>query len=243
MRARPSPPVGVATSPSVAADDEEDAVKERMRQLRLAWQQLKQVDDRFQAYVFLGAMVGLLVGVGLGVLIPGIWAMPVFGFTFALLGALIVFNRRVQKAQYAAIEGHPGAAAAVLNTMRGQWFVNPAVAVNTKQDMVHRVIGRCGVVLVGEGASQRVKGLLAKERKRLSRVAGDAPITTIVVGDRDGEVPLKKLQVTVTKLPRELKKTEVPKLERKLKPLDKAPPIPKGIDPLAAANRKRPKPR
>jgi hypothetical protein len=47
----------------------------------------------------------------------------------------------------------------------------------------------------------------------------------------------------ITKLPRELKKGEVPKLERKLKPLDRDLPIPKGIDPMAAANRKRPKPR
>jgi hypothetical protein len=47
------------------------------------------------------------------------------------------------------------------------------VAVNAKQDMVHRVVGRCGIVLVGEGAPQRVKGLLAKERKRMQRVVGE----------------------------------------------------------------------
>jgi hypothetical protein len=217
-------------------------VREKFKQFRLVWKQLREVDDRFGIYVFLGAIVGLLVGVGAGFLIA-IWAMPLFGVLFAGLGALATFNRRVQKAQYSAIEGQPGAAAAVLNTMRGQWFVTPAVAITAKQDMVHRVVGRPGIVLVGEGASQRVKGLLAKERKRLSKVAGDTTVTTIVVGERDGEVPLKKLQVRISKLPRNLKKTEVPKLERRLKPLDKAPPIPKGIDPLAAANRKRPKPR
>jgi hypothetical protein len=217
-------------------------VREKFKQFRLVWKQLREVDDRFGIYVFLGAIVGLLVGVGVGFLIT-IWAMPLFGVLFAGLGALATFNRRVQKAQYSAIEGQPGAAAAVLNTMRGQWFVTPAVAITAKQDMVHRVVGRPGIVLVGEGASQRVKGLLAKERKRLSKVAGDTTVTTIVVGERDGEVPLKKLQVRISKLPRNLKKTEVPKLERRLKPLDKAPPIPKGIDPLAAANRKRPKPR
>jgi hypothetical protein len=220
-------------------------VRERLRQFGQAWTQLRQIDDRFVLYVSLGALVGLLLGVGLGVVIPPdpIIAMPLFGILFAFLGALIVFNRRVQKAQYSAIEGQPGAAAAVLQSMRGQWFVTPAVAVNAKQDMVHRLVGRPGVVLVGEGAGQRVKGLLAKEKKRLSRAVGDVPITTIVVGDRDGEVPLKKMQVTITKLPRELKKAEVPKLDRKLKPLDKGPPVPKGIDPMAAANRKRPKPR
>lgn len=217
-------------------------MKERMRQIRAAFTQLRQSDRKAVPLILLGATAGILLGVGLGMLI-GIWAMPVFGIMFGVLGALIVFNRRIQKAQYAAIEGQPGAAAAVLNTIRGQYFVTPAVAVNAKQDMVHRVIGRCGVVLVGEGSGQRVKGLLAKERKRLKRVTGDVTITTLVVGDRDGEVPIKKLQSTVTKLPRVLKKNDVPKLERKLKPLDPGAPVPKGIDPMAVAGRKRPKPR
>jgi len=203
---------------------------------------LREVDDKAIALILLGATAGLLLGVGLGFLV-GIWAMPVFGLLFAVLGALIVFNRRVQTAQYNAIEGQPGAAAAILNIMRGQFFLTPAVAVNAKQDMVHRVVGRCGVVLVGEGSGQRVKGLLAKERKRLKRVVGDTTITSIVVGDDDGQVALNKLQATITKLPRELKKDEVPKLERRLKPLDRGAPVPKGIDPMAAANRKRPKPR
>lgn len=217
-------------------------MKERFRQLRLAWKELRQADPRALGWILLAAMVGLLLGVGMGMLV-GIWAMPVFGLLFALLGALVVFNRRMQKAQYAAIEGQVGAAAAVLNVMRGQWFVSPAVAINAKQDMVHRVLGRCGVVLVGEGAPARVKNLLVKERKRVDRLVGEVPVTTVVVGDGDGQVPLRRIQSTITKLPRKLRKTEVPKLERKLKPLDKNPPIPKGIDPMAVAGRKRPKPR
>jgi len=220
-------------------------VRERLQQIRQAWTQVRQVDPKVVPWTLLGATLGLLLGVGMGAVSPfaPLVFMPVFGVMFALLGALLVFNRRASKAQYTAIEGQPGAAAAVLQSMRGQWFVTPAVAVNAKQDMVHRVIGRCGIVLVGEGAGQRVKGLLAKERKRMSRSAADVTVTTIVVGDREGEVPLRKLQVTLTKLPRELKKGEVPKLERKLKPLDRDLPIPKGIDPMSAANRRRPKPR
>jgi hypothetical protein len=217
-------------------------MRERIANIVSAWKQLRQIDNKALPLVFGAAMVGLLLGVGLGFLVA-IWAMPVFGILFMLLGALIMFNNRAQKAQYGAIEGQPGAAAAVLQSMRGQWFVTPAVSVNTKQDMVHRLVGRCGIVLVGEGVPQRVKGLLAKERKRLSRAVTDVSITTLVVGDGEGQVTLPKLQVTINKLPRELKKGEVPKLERKLKPLDKALPIPKGIDPMAAANRKRPKPR
>jgi hypothetical protein len=220
-------------------------VRERLQQYALAWRQVREVDPRMVVWVLLGAAIGILIGVGIGAVSPflPIVSMVAFGLLFGLLGALLVFNRRATKAQLRAIEGQPGAAAAVLQTLRGQWFVTPAVAVNAKQDMVHRVIGRCGVVLVGEGAGQRVKGLLAKERKRMTRAVGDVTVTTIVVGDGDGETPLRKLQVTVTKLPRGLKKGEVPRLERKLKPLDRDLPIPKGIDPMAAASRRRPKPR
>lgn len=220
-------------------------MRERLEQFQQAWTQVRQLDPKMVPWVVLGAAIGLLVGVGLGAVSPvlPLVFMPVFGLLFALLGALVVFNRRASKAQFAAIEGQPGAAAAVLQSLRGQWFLTPAVAVNAKQDMVHRVVGRCGIVLVGEGAPQRVKGLLAKERKRMQRALGEVTVTTLVVGDRENETPLRKLQVTLTKLPRELKKGEVPKLERKLKPLDRDLPIPKGIDPMSAANRRRPKPR
>lgn len=218
-------------------------MRERIRQLRLVWSQLRQVDPRAMIWVGVAALFGALLGVGFSWLIGWWWAIALVPL-FALMGAMIVFSRRAQKAQYAALDGQIGAAAAVLNTMRGQWFVSPAVAFNKQQDLVHRVVGRCGVVLVGEGSRQRVKGLLARERKRLSRVTGDIPLHTVVVGeDRDkDEVPINKLQGHLTKLPRKLKKTEVPRIERKLKPLDKAPPIPPGVDPNAM-NKPRPKPR
>jgi hypothetical protein len=216
-------------------------VRERIRQLRLAWSQLRELDPKVLPLVLAGALVGALVGAGLGLLIHWI-ASIVFGILFALAGATVVFSRRVQKAQFAAIEGQPGAAAAVLNSMRGQWFVTPAVAYSAKQDLVHRVVGRPGVILVGEGAPQRTKALLAKERKRLGRVLGDTPLHTVLVGEGEGLVPINKLQVHLTKLPREVGKNDVPKLERKLKPLDRAMPIPKGVDPNMA-NRPRPKPR
>jgi hypothetical protein len=152
-------------------------VKERLRQIRLAWTELRKADPPRRVWCSPARSPVRSSVSGSGFLL-GIWTMILFGVLFALLGAMLVFNRRLQKAQYNAIEGQTGAAAAVLNILRGQWFVAPAVAVNAKQDMVHRVVGRCGIVLVGEGAPQRVKGLLAKERKRLERVAGDAPITT-----------------------------------------------------------------
>lgn len=217
----------------------------RIRQILEAWTQLRQLDPKAVPLVFAGVMVGMVVGALLGFAFPvGLWAPILFGFLGAGLGGLFVFSRRVQKAQFTAIEGHPGAAAAVLNQMRGQWFVSPGVAFNNKQDLVHRVVGRCGVVLVGEGTSpQRVKGLVGKERKRLKRVLGTTPLYTVIVGEGEGQVPLKKLQLHCNKLKRELSKSEVPRLERKLKPLDAANlPIPKGVDPNQMRG-PRPRPR
>jgi hypothetical protein len=216
-------------------------VKERFRQFMAAYRSLREVDSRSLGYLIFAAMVGILVGVGIGSWV-GVWAMPVFALIFALLAVLVTLNVRLQKAQYRVLHGQPGASAAVLQSMRGQWFVNPFVALNAKQDMVHRIVGRCGIVLVGEGAHQRVQGMLAKEESRLRRALADVPVHTFICGDGPGEVPLKKLQSKLTKLPKKLKNTEVPRLERKLKPFDKTLPIPKGIDPMVV-NRRRPKPR
>ena len=46
-------------------------------------------------------------------------------------------------------------------------------AATTQFDSVHRLIGRPGVVLIGEGAPHRVRPLIAQEKKKIARVAGD----------------------------------------------------------------------
>jgi hypothetical protein len=216
---------------------------ERLRNIAEVWRQLRRLDPRAGGYIILATLLGLLAGAGIALLLlPAWWAAIPLALLTALLAALITFNLRARGAMYTAIKDQPGAAAAVLEQMRGGWFVTPAVAINGKQDMVHRVVGRPGVVLVGEGAAQRVKGLLAQERKRLSHAVGDVPITSFIVGDEEGLVPLTKLQARVTKLPRKVKRNDIARLERKLKPLTRSLPIPGGIDPTAV-RRGRPKPR
>lgn len=214
---------------------------ERFRNLAEVWRQLRTLDPKAAGWIILAAAGGLALGGGAGFLLS-LWAIVPMALLTGVLAALIVFNIRARRAMYGAIEGQLGAAAAVLQQMRGAWFVTPAVAMNGKQDLVHRVVGRPGVVLVGEGAAQRVKGLLAQERKRLSRAVGNVPIHTLIVGDGEDLVPLAKLQARVTKLPAKLRRKDVAKLERRLKPLTRALPIPGGIDPTAV-RRGRPKSR
>jgi hypothetical protein len=209
-------------------------MKERIAQLRAAFAATREVDDRLVPLVVGSAAATFVVLLVLLGLLGGRWVLgTITAVVLSLLVALIVFGRRSQTAQLAMIEGQPGAAAAVLNSLRGQWFVTPAVAFNKKQDLVHRVVGRPGVILVAEGSSPaRVKALLAQEKKKVGRAVGDVPVHTLVVGEGEGTTSLKRLQVAMTKLPRKLSKTEVPRLERKLAPLDKGNiPVPQGYLP------------
>ena len=41
---------------------------------------------------------------------------------------------------------------------------------NRSQDVVHRAVGKAGIVLVAEGNPNRVKGLLAAEKKKMARI-------------------------------------------------------------------------
>jgi hypothetical protein len=145
------------------------------------------------------------------------------------LAALIVFGRRAQGSAYRQVEGQPGAAAWVLEGMRGDWRVTSGVAGTQQMDAVHRVLGRPGVILVAEGAPARVRGLLAQEKKKVARVVGDTPIYDIVVGDDEGQIPLRKLSAHVMKLPRNLNAAEVNALGRRMSALGGARmPVPGG---------------
>jgi Domain of unknown function (DUF4191) len=145
------------------------------------------------------------------------------------LAALVVFGRRAQGSAYRQVEGQPGAAAWVLEGMRGDWRVTSGVAGTQQMDAVHRVLGRPGVILVAEGVPARVRGLLAQEKKKVARVVGDTPIYDIVVGDDEGQVPLRKLSAHVMKLPRNLSAAEVNSLGRRMSALGGARmPVPGG---------------
>ena len=64
----------------------------------------------------------------------------------------LFFTRQAGTAAYAAIDGQIGAGASVLMAIRKGWTTTPAVAVSRNQDMVHRSVGRAGIVLTGEGS-------------------------------------------------------------------------------------------
>jgi Domain of unknown function (DUF4191) len=177
---------------------------------------------------FLGAFaLALLIETLLG--IPILLAIPT-AILFGVLGLMIVFGRRAQKAAFAQVDGQPGAAGWVLQGMRGDWRLTQGVQFTAQLDAVHRVIGRPGVVLVGEGQPQRLRSLLAQEKKRVARIAGDTPIYDVQLGDEEGQVPIRRLNSHLVKLPRNLNQQQVNALEKRLAALGgaKAPALPKG---------------
>jgi hypothetical protein len=124
----------------------------------------------------------------------------------------------------------------VLQNMRGDWRVTQAVQVNSQLDAVHRVLGRPGVILVAEGQPHRVRPMLAQEKKRVARISGDTPIYDVVVGDEEGQVPIRKLNQHMVRLPRNLDQRQVNALEKRLAALGgtKSAPLPKGPMPKQA---------
>jgi hypothetical protein len=215
----------------------------RLKQLRMVARLVNQQDKRAMP-ITVGSGVGVIVVVVLIGLFTGTLAFLIpLAVLLRLLTMMVLFGRFSQSAQYAAIDGQLGAGAAVLQQLRGDWSVTPAVAGNRTMDVVHRAVGRAGVVLVGEGVPARVSALLAAERKKTERVAHGVPVHEFQVGNAEGQVPVRKLQRKIMTLPRVLRPAAVSDLNYRLKALQPSVQMPKGPMPKGARQPRTPKPR
>jgi Domain of unknown function (DUF4191) len=211
----------------------------RISQMRQAYKITKQADPRI-GWILLGTFVfSFLVGLALFyVLIPPDWRIldVITALMVGVLGTLIVFGRRATRSQLKQMEGKPGAAAAVLSMLKRGWKTDTAIAFNRQQDVVHRLVGPPGIVLIGEGNPNRLKNLIASERAKHQRVVSEAPIHDIVIGYDEGQVPLTKLTRHVTKMKREVQPAQMTELLARLKAMDATRsnlPLPKGPVPTS----------
>jgi Domain of unknown function (DUF4191) len=227
-----------ATSAGATATGAATAKSSRIGQLRQAYRITKDGDPKI-GLILLGTFVfAAVVGFALFYLIPPGWlpADILLGLMVGLLVTLIVFTRRATRSQLRQVEGKPGAALAALSVLRRQWRTDQAIAFNRNQDVVHRLVGPPGIVLVGEGNPGRVRTLLSNERRKHQRVVAETPIHEVVVGYGEGEVPLAKLSKHVSKLKREVEPGQVTDILARLKALDatrSAIPLPKGPIPTS----------
>jgi len=216
--------------------------KSRLRQMVQAYSITKKHDPKLTLillawFLGVGAVAAMTEMIFFGRGTFGIIFAVVFGILAGLLATMVVLGRRAERAAYAQIEGQPGAAAGALQMLKRGWDVKPGVAFTRNQDIIHRVIGRPGIILVGEGNPSRVKQLLATERTKHQRIAGeDVPVIEVLVGNGTGEVPLPKLTRHVQKLKKQIQPAVQTALMQKVKALDAmrpAAPMPRGPMPTS----------
>jgi hypothetical protein len=179
-------------------------------------------------------LVSWAVGIGIGAALGHPFYFAFIFFPLAALLTLLFFTRQAGTAAYASIEGQIGAGASVLMSIRKGWTTTPAVAVARNQDMVHRSVGRAGIVLAGEG-SNSVRQMISDEKKKAERFAPGVPVIEILIGNEEGRVPIRKLQRHMRRLPKKLSAHQMREVRARLKAVGgMSMPIPKGPMPTRA---------
>ena len=213
----------------------------RRQQIFATYKMTKQTDKRIGLWLLGSFLLFGAIGFAIFFFLPGkgviAWVMAaVGGLLLGFLGMMIIFSRRAQKTAYARMAGQPGAAASALTMLKRGWKSDPVIAFTKQQDVVHRVVGPPGIVLIGEGNPHRVRQLMLSERRKHERVAAETPIHEVLVGEEDGQVPLPRLVRHITKLGRQVKPAEITDVLNRLKALDanrSAIPMPKGPVPTS----------
>ena len=239
-----------ATAAEKSAKKEQRAAKRTKRKQTRSqiWQafNLQRKRDKKLIPLMLAAILGVaLLFFLIGLLFNGQWFMLVPGILFGFVLAMFIFTRRLEGSMYEEVGDTPGAAGWTLENMRNTmgivWLTKTGIAANPQMDTVHRVVGNPGIVLVGEGDPKRLKPMMEKERKRIDRLVAGVPIHEILVGSGEGQVPPKKLQRTLLKLPKNYRKEEVYSVNAKLEAMDNVrggqrAGLPKGPMPHQAQN-------
>lgn len=231
----------------------EKSVKEpgRLKQMHQVFQMTRRYDPASVWWMLFGFLIPLLVGILLAVVLASdnwigmtLWILS--GVLSGLLGFLIVLGRKAERAAFGQIAGQPGAVGAVIKSALPRGWTGSEMPVQVSprtQDAVYRVVGRGGVVLIGEGPASRTKRMLEDERRKVTKILPNVPINFLHVGPDPDAVPLHRIRKTVKGYKKTLNKAEVYAVSNRMTSLSKTAsplPIPKGIDPMKV---RAPKPR
>jgi hypothetical protein len=174
------------------------------------------------------------IGIGIGISIGHPIYLGFISLPLAFLVAFFLFTRFANTAAFASIQGQLGAGASVLMSIKRGFITTPAVSVSRNQDMVHRVSGKAGIILVGEG-TQAVRALIQDERKKMERFLSGVPVTEVLVGENSGQVSIRKLHKHLKKLPKKLSTAQLREVRARLRSVGGLNiPMPKGPMPTSA---------
>ena len=221
----------------------------RLKQMYQVFQMTTRYDKSAIWWLIGAFVIPTALGIVLGILLSrdqilGLVLYILSGVLLGVLLFLIILGRRAERAAYSQIAGQPGAVGAVLkSSLRRGWTASEMpVAVSPKtQDAVYRAVGRGGVALIGEGPKSRTQPMLEAERKNVSRILPNVPVTFLYVGPDAESVPLYKLPTKLRSIKSALRKPEIVAVSNRLNSLGRnGLPIPKGMDPMKA---RAPRPR
>lgn len=196
----------------------------QLRQTREMFKLVKQENPRFP--LLFGLAIGLPIVVAVVVcLFVGFWSLIVpFGVLLGLVLGLLLFNREIKTATFSRVQGQAGSAQVALQMLPKGWTSSPPINANRDMDVIHRAIGPAGLVLVGEGDAKRLRPMLSTEVKRHSTASHNLVVTSIVMGDGEGQVPLNKLTDHIRKLPKQYDAAQVADIQRRVTALDNVRP-------------------
>ena len=209
----------------------------RMRQIRRAYQLTHEHDKALPFLLLAGFLVPVGAAIALGLTWGHLFNLLIVALGIGVLLPMIILVRRTKAATYKRYAGQAGSAEVALGMLPKQWVSTPVIAANRSRDVVHRTLGPGGLVLIGEGEPGRVRQLLASEVKKHERVAYGIPVTTVVMGDKSGQVPLDKIADHIRKLPKKLRPHQITDVKQRLRALDAVRPtipVPKGPMPTSA---------
>mgnify|MGYP002651239559 CR=1 FL=1 len=203
------------------------------KQLAETFKLTRQVDPQLLWWVIGSFVAGVVVFTVLGLILTDLWwAWLIVGIFAGAAAAMWVFQWRAKRSMYARFKGQTGSAEVALSLLdKKKWTSTPAIAFTRQQDVVHRAVGPGGIVLIGEGHGNGLRNLLATETKRHEQVAYGTPVTSIIMGNDKGQVPLEELDKYIKKLPKALNTSQVDEVVNRLKALDAMRPkvpLPKG---------------
>jgi len=217
------------------------------RKKRRLAQYLQNIKDSYtisrRTYPWIGwaMLAAFAICIALGVAISfasgmSLWYWLILSIMMALMVAMIILSLTVRRASYAQIEGMPGAAKAVLDQIGRGWYVEPEPVAFTKhQDLVWRLVGRPGVVLIAEGPGTRTRRMLAEEERKVHRLLSTVPLPPPQVGTDAGQVRLTELSKTLRGLPTKptsLTDSEITQVSKRLTSMaGRNLPVPRHIDP------------
>jgi hypothetical protein len=208
----------------------------RIRQIREAYRITHEHDKQLPFLLAAAFGVPALLGTVGGILLEQWLVLPVLGLMVGLMLAMIVLVQRVKRGTYLRYEGQPGSAEVALSQLPKRWVSSPVITATKHADTVHRTLGPAGIVLIGEGEPGRLRQLLASEQRKHENVAYGIPVTTLVMGNGQGQVPLRELNRHIRRLPKAIEAHQVTEVRNRLRALDAVRPrlpMPKGPVPTS----------